>query len=204
VLHRNGNKIAGKVVIDDGCVKLTESSQVERFKAVVLPHLNAAYRLARWLVRDDGDAQDLVQDAYLSAFKSFARFHDGNGKAWILTIVRHACYRWLQRNKRRPEAEALDETSLDLDAANSLLDRPDNDPESWLLKDESRRLVHQALEKLPPAFREIIVLRELEGYSYSEIAGIMAIPMGTVMSRLARARALLWKYLADLSVSEES
>jgi RNA polymerase sigma-70 factor (ECF subfamily) len=164
--------------------------------------LNAAYRLARWLVHDDHHAQDLVQDAYLSAFKAFAGFAGEDGKAWILTIVRHACYRWLQRNKRQPDAEEFDETLHSLDGAGLRADSPNDDPESWLLKDESRRLVHRALEKLPPEFREIIVLRELEGYSYSEIANIVAIPVGTVMSRLARARTLLRRYLVELS--EES
>lgn len=181
---------------------MTESSQVRRFKAVVVPHLNAAYRLARWLVHDDHQAQDLVQEAYLSAFTAFAGFHGEDGKAWILTIVRHACYRWLRRTKRLPAAEEFDETLHGLDEAGLWVDPPDNDPEAWLLKDESRQRVHRALEKLPPEFREIIVLRELEGYAYREIADIVAIPLGTVMSRLARARALLWKYLADLN--EES
>jgi RNA polymerase sigma-70 factor (ECF subfamily) len=169
-----------------------------------LPHLDTAYRLARWLVRNDHDAQDLVQEAYLSAFRAFDGFHGEHGKPWILTIVRHTCYRWLNHRKGQPTAEVFDETLHSLDETNRSVGQSNHDPESWLLRDESRRLVHQALEKLPPAFREIIILRELEGYSYSEIAGIMAIPMGTVMSRLARARALLWKYLADLSVSEES
>lgn len=169
----------------------TESEQVGRFKARVLPHLNAAYRLARWLIRDEDEAQDLVQDAYLSAFRAFAGFHGEDGKAWILTIVRHACYRWLQHNRRRPNAEEFDETLHSLDEVGLLrADSPDHNPESWLLQDESQRLVRRALEKLPPEFREIIILRELEGYSYSEIAGIVAIPTGTVMSRLARARAI--------------
>lgn len=176
---------------------MTESSRVGRFEAVALPHLKSAYRLARWLVRDDCAAQDLVQDACLSAFKSFARFRGENGKAWILTIVRHACFRWLQRRRRGPIDEAFDETLHGLNGDGPVESGSREDPESWLLRDESRRRVHRALEKLPPEFREIIVLRELEGYSYREIAGIVAIPAGTVVSRLARARALLWKYLAE-------
>lgn len=163
----------------------------------MLPHLKSAYRLARWLVRDDRAAQDLVQDACLSAFESIARFRGESGKAWILTIVRHACYRWLQRRRRGPIDEEFDETLHGLNGDGPVESGSREDPESWLLRDESRRRVHRALEKLPPEFREVIVLRELEGHSYREIAGIAAIPAGTVMSRLARARALLWKYLAE-------
>lgn len=179
--------------------RLTEAEQVRRFKILVIPHLSAAYRLARWLIRDGDDARDLVQEAYLSAFKAFTGFHGEDGKAWILTIVRHACYRWLQRHRRRPSAEAFDETLHSLDEAGLLrADAPDHDPEAWLLQEENQRLVQQALDKLPPEFKEIIILRELEGCAYSEIAEIVAIPAGTVMSRLARARALLRKYLVEL------
>lgn len=178
-------------------MKLAESSRTERFKKVVLPHLNAAYRLARWLVRDDGDARDLVQDASLSAFEAIAGFQGENGKAWLLTIVRHACYRWLQRRRRGPPTEEFDETLHGLDDEDIAANQPNEDPVSWLLRDESRQQVCQALERLPPEFREVIVLRELEGYSYREIADIVAIPPGTVMSRLARGRTLLWKHLAN-------
>lgn len=176
---------------------MTESARIGRFKTIVLPHLNAAYRLARWLVRDDGEAQDLVQDASLSAFEAMASFSGENGKAWLLTIVRHACYRWLQRRQRGPATEEFDETLHGLDDEDLLVNQPNEDPASWLLREESRQQVCQALERLPPEFREVIVLRELEGYSYREIAEIVAIPPGTVMSRLARGRALLWKYLTD-------
>jgi len=165
---------------------------------MVLPHLDTAYRLARWLVRNEHDAQDLVQEAYLSAFRAFDSFHGEHGKPWILTIVRHTCYHWLNHRKGQPPAEVFDETLHSLDETNRSVGQSNNDPESWLLRDESRRLVHQALEKLPLEMREILVLRELEGYSYQEIASIMAIPIGTVMSRLARARTLLWTYLLRL------
>jgi RNA polymerase sigma factor (sigma-70 family) len=176
---------------------LTESVKVRRFKAIVLPHLDTAYRLARWLVHNDHDAEDVVQEAFLSAFRSFDSFHGESGKAWLLTIVRHACYRWLKQRQGQP-AEVFDETLHSLDEVSLPVDQPANDPESWLLRDESQRLVRQALEKLPLEFREIIVLRELEGYSYHDIASLAAIPMGTVMSRLARARGLLWKILMQL------
>ena len=174
--------------------------KVRRFKAIVLPHLDAAYRLARWLVRNEDDAQDLVQDAFLSAFRGFEGFHGEDGKAWILTIVRNTCYRWLRHARERPPADRFDEAlhSLEEVSAGQMAD----DPEAWLLRDENQRQVHQALEKLRVEFREIIVLRELEGCSYSEIAGIVNIPLGTVMSRLARARNLLWRYLVQ--ADEES
>lgn len=178
---------------------MADSSRAKRFKTVVLPHLSAAYRLARWLVRDDGDAQDLVQEACVSAFESIANFEGENGKAWLLTIVRHACYRWLQRRRRGPATEEFDETLHGAVDGGSSAEQSSEDPVAWLLRDESQRRVCQALERLPPEFKEVIVLRELEGYSYREIAEIAAIPAGTVMSRLARGRALLWKYLADQS-----
>jgi RNA polymerase sigma factor (sigma-70 family) len=178
---------------------LTESAQVKRFQAMVLPHLNAAYRLACWLIRDEHVAQDLVQEAYLSAFKAFTGFHGEDGRAWILTIVRNACYRWLRRNQRQPAVEEFDETRHSPDEAAAPAESAADNPESWLLREESQRQVRQALERLPPEFKEIIVLRELEGCSYREIAGIANVPLGTVMSRLARARKLLCNYLADLN-----
>jgi len=182
-----------------GVLELAEFLRAKRFKTVVLPHLSAAYRLARWLVRDDGDAQDLVQEACVSAYESIAGFEGENGKAWLLTIVRHACYRWLQRRRRGPATEEFDETAHGVNDEGSPVHQPHEDPLAWLLRDESRQQVCEALERLPPEFKEVIVLRELEGYSYREIAEIAAIPSGTVMSRLARGRALLWKYLADQS-----
>lgn len=178
---------------------MAEPTRARRFKTVVLPHLDAAYRLARWLVRDNGDAQDLVQEACVSAYESIADFQGENGKAWLLTIVRHACYRWLQRHRRRLVTEEFDETLHGMDDGGSSFGQPNEDPVAWLLRDESRQQVCQALERLPPEFREVIVLRELEGYSYREIADIVAIPPGTVMSRLARGRALLWKCLTEQS-----
>ena len=181
---------------------MAEPLKVRRFKAIALPHLSAAYRLARWLVRNDHDAEELVQDAYLAAFRFFDGFGGEDGKAWILTIVRNTCYRWLKQRRGQPPAEVFDETLHSFDEAGQPAGQPDNNPETWLLRDESRRLVHQALEKLPLEFRETLVLRELEGCSYREIAGIVDIPLGTVMSRLARARNLLWKHLTQLEEGE--
>lgn len=195
----DGNKNTDLGLLTDEVLELAEFSRARRFKTVVLPHLSAAYRLARWLVRDEGDAQDLVQEACVSAFTSIAGFEGENGKAWLLTIVRHACYRWLKRRQRGPVTEEFDETMHSLEEDGSSVHQPNEDPVAWLLREESQQRVCQALERLPTEFKEAIVLRELEGYSYREIADIVAIPTGTVMSRLARGRALLWKYLADQS-----
>jgi RNA polymerase sigma-70 factor (ECF subfamily) len=177
---------------------LPEDDKVARFERTILPHLDAAYNLARWLTGKDHDAEDVVQEAYLRAFQFFDSFHgtggplprrakgqsDGSGRAWLLTIVRNTCYTWLDHNRRREPTQTYDEEThgAATTAAN---------PESLLVRKENQQLVRQALEELPTEFREIIVLRELEGLSYQEIAGIAAIPLGTVMSRLARARERL-------------
>ena len=168
---------------------LQGAEERERFGQVLLPHLDAAYNLARWLTRDDHDAEDLVQAAYLRALKSFDGFHGANSRAWLLTIVRNACYTWLQQKRARGPAVAFDEGihGAGSDAA---------DPEKSLLSEDQRRSVQRAVEALPLDLREVVVLRELEGLSYKEIAQIVAIPMGTVMSRLARARERLQQLLA--------
>jgi RNA polymerase sigma-70 factor (ECF subfamily) len=164
----------------------------ERFEQALLPHLGAAYTLARWLVRDDHDAADLVQEAYLRALKSFAGFYGGDGRAWLLAIVRNTCYTWLQHERGREPATAFDEAvhGATADALN---------PETLLLRAEDRQSVRQAVEALPVELREVVVLREFEGLAYKEIAAVANIPMGTVMSRLARARERLQERLGDLA-----
>jgi len=138
------------------------------FEQVFLPHLDAAYNLARWLLRNDQDAEDAVQEAYMRAFKAFARFRGGDGKAWFMTILRNVCYTMI---RKLPMGEpALQEAFRQKANAETL---------------------HASLEKLPDEFREIIVLHDLEGLAYKEIAAVAAIPIGTVMSRLARARRRL-------------
>jgi RNA polymerase sigma factor (sigma-70 family) len=149
------------------------------FERTVLAHLDAAYNLARWLTRDDRDADDVVQEAYLRAYQFFDGFHGDNSRAWLLTIVRHTCYTWLRKN-RAPESMAFDE---ELDCVESA-----DNTEDLLQQSADRQVLRQALEELPVEFREVIVLRELEDLSYKEIAGIVGVPLGTVMSRLARAR----------------
>ena len=162
----------------------------ERFGQALLPHLDAAYNLARWLTRDDHDAEDLVQTAYLRALKSFGGFHGVNSRAWLLTIVRNACYTWLQQKRARGTAVAFDE---EIHGARS----DAIDPEKLLLSEDQKQSVRRAVEELPLELREVVVLRELEGLSYKEIATIAEIPLGTVMSRLSRARERLRRSLVD-------
>jgi RNA polymerase sigma-70 factor, ECF subfamily len=161
---------------------LQEQNKLARFEQVVLPHLDAAYNLARWLVRDDADAEDLAQESFLRAFKFFGGFHGGNSRAWLLTIVRNTCYTWLQQKRAHEPLTTFDEELHSAQEAN---------PETILLESVDRQMLRQALEELPVEFREVVILRELEGLSYKEIAGIVDVPVGTVMSRLARARKRL-------------
>ncbi len=168
-----------------------EHNQLPNFDQAVLPHLDAAYNLARWLMRNEQDAQDVAQEAYLRAFRFFPGFRGGDARAWLLKIVRNTCYTWLQVNRPLQDATEFDEN----------LFRPDScapNPEEVVLQNDSRTLVRKALEKLPPNFREVLVLRELEGMSYREIADITGMPAGTVMSSLSRARSRLRHLLTAL------
>ncbi len=159
------------------------------FEQVVLPHLDAAYNLARWLTHNDQDAQDVVQEAYLRAFKFFTNFRGGDGRTWLLTIVRNTCYTWLRQN-RRDELTPFDE-----ELHNSPVDCAVANPELLFERSADLQLLKAALAALPLELREVIVLRELEGLAYKEIAHIADIPIGTVMSRLNRARQALQTYL---------
>ena len=149
-----------------------------------MPHTDAAYNLARWLTRNDADAQDMVQEAYLRALRFFSGFRGTDARAWLLTIVRNTCYTWLRRN-RSPEL------SCDFDEVVLARESEEPDPETQQLMKAQAQLVNEAIEKLPIEFREVVVLRELEELSYKEIAVILEVPIGTVMSRLARARKRL-------------
>jgi RNA polymerase sigma-70 factor (ECF subfamily) len=167
---------------------LSEANNLVLFEKLMLPHLDSAYNLARWLVRNDHDAEDLVQEACLRALKSFEGFRGGDARAWLLTIVRNSCYTWMQQNRRQEVTTTFDETIHAADG-NSL------SPEALLLQRLDTRRVKDALEELSPEFREAIILREMEGMSYNEIALLCGIPIGTVMSRLARARQRLEEIL---------
>ena len=150
-----------------------------------MPHLNAAYNLARWLARDANDADDVVQDACVRALKYVGSLHGSDARAWFLTIVRHAFYDWLGRN--RP-SEIVQDDGTALDAA---VDHAAVDPEQSASRNDQTQALVDAVAALPLQYREVLVLRELEELSYKEIARVADIPIGTVMSRLARARALL-------------
>jgi RNA polymerase sigma factor (sigma-70 family) len=162
---------------------------VGRFEQVILPHLDAAHNLARWLLRGGSDAEDLVQEASLRAWRGFNTFRGSDGRGWLLAIVRNTCFSWLRKNRRQELSDEFDE-----DIHSSATDAPD--PERLLFEGLDATRVQQALEDLPAEFREAIVLRELEGLSYKEIGDIAGVPIGTVMSRLARARKRLQNTLA--------
>jgi len=164
---------------------VTTETGPRQFERLALPHLDAAYNLARWLTRNDSDADDVVQDAYLRAYKYFASFRGENFRAWLLAVVRRAAYDWMHRN--RP-AEVVSNADMDLDAVAS---EADDSPETALLRKADQTMVNEMIAALPPQFREVVVLRELQELSYKEIAEIADVPVGTVMSRLARARAML-------------
>ncbi|HYL10183.1 MAG TPA: sigma-70 family RNA polymerase sigma factor [Candidatus Acidoferrales bacterium] len=174
---------------------MPNSEERARFEQVVLPHLHAAYNLARWLVRREQDAEDIVQEAYLRAYRFFSGFHGGDARAWLLQIVRNTSYTWLQRNRPQESTAEFDEE------VHSGSQTPVN-PETLAIESANRERLNRALEELPPNFREVLVLRELEGCSYKEIAEITGIPIGTVMSSLARARRRLALALAGESKQE--
>jgi RNA polymerase sigma-70 factor, ECF subfamily len=155
----------------------------ESFDAVVLPHLDAAYRLARWLMRDSDDVEDVVQEASLRAFRYFRTFVGGDGRAWFLRIVRNTSYSWHSQHYQAP-TDVFDEEQHSSTRAQS-------DPETLLLRRDDATLLAQALSRLPDHFHQLLVLRELEGLSYRELSDAIGIPMGTVMSRLSRAREAL-------------
>ena len=155
----------------------------------MLPHLGAAYNLARWLVRDAHDAQDVVQDAMVRALRHFGGFRGGDARPWLLAIVRNAAFAWL--GARRPHEAVVDDDQLDAALAGSAGYAAPADPESLAIARAQRREIDAAIAALPIAFREALVLRELEEMSYRDIARITDVPIGTVMSRLSRARALL-------------
>jgi RNA polymerase sigma-70 factor (ECF subfamily) len=167
---------------------------VRGFEETVLPHLDAAFNYARWLTRNDAEAEDVVQDACVRAMRYFSTLRDGDARAWLFAIVRNTWYSRLSRSSAVVESTPLDETR----------ERPDEalGPEALLLQQHAVARVRAALEQLPSDFREVIVLRELEGLSYKEIAAVVQVPMGTVMSRLARARERLLRALKASTAME--
>ena len=186
----DGNKLWGTSVLNRGRdphgreKRLEEHDKQARFEETIMPHLDAAYNLARWLTRNEHDAEDVAQDAVLRAFKFFGGFHGGNSRSWLLSIVRNTAYTWLQKNRKPEMATVFSEEEHDVEdlAAN---------PEMLLLRKADHEEIMRAVEQLAVEFREVIILRELEGMSYQEIADLVDVPIGTVMSRLARARKQL-------------
>jgi RNA polymerase sigma-70 factor (ECF subfamily) len=162
------------------------------FEQLMLPHLDAAYNLATWLLRDRHDAEDAVQDAFLRAHKAFDRFRGGDGRAWLLTIVRNVCYSHMRRNRREGE-----EVEFEDEIHGSTQDPADANAVAW--HEVKSELLRKGLERLAPEFREVIVLHEIEGLAYREIAGVAGVPIGTVMSRLARARGKLQTEVLNLA-----
>ncbi|MFY9801747.1 MAG: sigma-70 family RNA polymerase sigma factor [Candidatus Acidiferrales bacterium] len=173
------------------------SGDAGNFEQVVLPHMDAAYNLARWLVRNSHDAEDIVQEAYLRAFKFFGGYQGGNSRAWLLKIVRNASYSFLETNRPADLALEFDETIHTPEVAQP-------DAETALLQAADGRMLREALDELPVQFREIVILRELEEMSYKEIAAMTDVPIGTVMSGLARARGQLKKSLLRAKEREEN
>jgi RNA polymerase sigma-70 factor (ECF subfamily) len=171
-----------------------EKAELARFEQMVLPHLGAAYNLARWLTGNNHDAEDVVQESYLRALKFFGGFRGENSRPWLLTIVRNTCFTWLRQNR-------FSDLNTELDEEIHSRQRGPENPESILLTAAQSEIVRKAIEELPPEFREVIILREMEDLSYKEIADIASIPVGTVMSRLARARSRLQELLSGPMIS---
>jgi RNA polymerase sigma-70 factor (ECF subfamily) len=155
---------------------------MSEFEQVFLPHLNAAYNLARWLTGDAADADDVVQEAFLRAFRFSGNYQGGDSRSWLLKIVRNTCYTWLKKNRPREIVYELEEDGHQASTG---------DPEKILQENIDRSIVRKLLEGLPITYREIVVMRDIEGLSYKEIAAVTELPLGTVMSRLSRARKRL-------------
>jgi len=178
-------------------IPVDRQSKAQRFEHTIMPHLDAAYNLARWLTRSESDAEDVVQEACLRAFKYFDGFAGENPAAWLLAIVRNSCFTWLRRNRPAHEiadSEAIEEQDAS-GGAEPVLSGGSRalaaDPETTLIARRDEVRVNALVAALPAEYREVIVLREIEEHSYQEIAEIVGIPIGTVMSRLSRARRRL-------------
>lgn len=186
--HRHLRETGGNLCIGKDAVE----SKVRYFELTMWPHMRAAYNLARWLVRNEQDAEDILQDSFLKAYKAQESFRGSEPKTWILSIVRNTAMDFLRRSKSSSMAPLTEQTQEPQDNS--------PDPERVLVEQSRREQVRRAIAQLPGEFREAIVLREIEGMSYKEIAAVLGIPMGTVMSRLSRARDLL---LVELSGAKE-
>ncbi len=169
--------------------RVGDKEKKQKFDTVVAPHLAAAYNLARWLVKDPADAEDVVQEAFLRAFRFLDGFRGGSGRSWLLSIVRNTCYTWLRQNRVHQQTLSYDEAIHDVS----------KESETEAEREIDQQLLRKSLERLPVEYREAIVLRDLEGLSYKEIADTASIPIGTVMSRLARGREQLRRLMSEKS-----
>lgn len=167
-----------------------------RFRAVVMPYIDEAYRLARWLTGNSTDAEDVVQEASLRAFRAIRDYAGGNPRAWLLSIVRNTAYSWLHKNRPATIVSVDDLEAVELEHAKPD-ERRDDTPEASLIAKVDAEQLRAAIAKLPAPFRETLVLRDIEGFDYREIAEATEVPIGTVMSRLARARRRLIEMLRD-------
>jgi RNA polymerase sigma-70 factor, ECF subfamily len=183
------DKVVNFVVLKRHEEDRAKNEDLTSFESMMLPHLDAAHNLAKWLLRNEQDAQDVVQEAFLRAFKSFAGFHGSNGRAWLLTIVRNTSYTLLKKNRMAHLTTPFDE-DIHAFADESV------SAATILERSEDANLIREAMDELPAELREILTLRHQEDLSYKEIADIAQIPAGTVMSRLARARGKLKERLA--------
>ena len=168
-----------------------EEEDRRRFERLALPHLDAAYNLARGLTRNDHDAEDVVQEAMMRAMRYMGSCRGDDAKAWLLQIVRNSCFTWLREN--RPAERLFPDE--DGEALNEIAAPPADEPQAVAARNAERRQINEAIASLPAAYRDVLVLREIEDLSYSDIARIAGIPVGTVMSRLARARGVLRQML---------
>jgi RNA polymerase sigma factor (sigma-70 family) len=171
-----------------------DADQRSQFEQVMLPHLDAAFNLARWLTQDEHAAEDVVQEAYFRAARYFGSFRGGDGRPWLLSVVRRASFDWLAKRKSQ-SAETFNEEVHDFGDESS-------NPQFLAIRNFEQARVRQTLEEMPPQLREVIVLRELEGLSYQEVATVAEIPIGTVMSRLSRGRDELQRRLASGAEAE--
>jgi RNA polymerase sigma factor (sigma-70 family) len=188
----SGNYFDQKPQIDDENSMALAQDDHARFARVVLPHLGDAYSLARWITGNRADAEDVVQDASLRAFLAIGSVADGNARPWMLTIVRNTAYTWLRKN--RPSAVLAVEDLEDIEAANAKPGDPDSEtPETALIARADAASLQAAIMALPTAYRETVILRDVQGLSYREIGEVTGVPIGTVMSRLARGRSRVIK-----------
>jgi RNA polymerase sigma-70 factor (ECF subfamily) len=170
---------------------LAKTADDARFAEVALPHLDAAYNLARWLTKDSADAADIVQEAMMRALRFFGGYRGDNGKAWLLAIVRNTAFTWLRANHPAEIAALRPGTEEGIDREIEMVASEADDPEAALIRAGDKRQLDDLIAALPAEFRECLVLREMEELSYKEIATVTGVPIGTVMSRLARARRLM-------------